>query len=310
MADEFIRNEIPVANGNVAPVYPGRETQKLSAGKRIGYFFLAIAPVAACIVLQVIIGLVVVIVALAAVMVRNPQVLTDFDQTMKLYMEVAVEWMPLGIVLAHAVGSIIFWIWYYFSFRKPRPRFGKSCQKMGWKGPLVAIGCGVALAFFANGTAVVEMYIMPSAVEDFEQMAELSGLGVNIWVGIAAVVLAPIGEELVCRGLCLKFAQKSFGKFWIANIFQAAMFGLLHMNWVQGIYAFGIGIVLGWLVQRYNTILVAMLLHLVVNLSNSTWIPTLLAPIPETLGIGILVTVLPWAAIVALMLWDGKKKTV
>ena len=79
------------------------------------------------------------------------------------------------------------------------------------------------------------------------------------------------------------------------------------MNCVQGIYAFVIGLVLGWLVERYDTILPAMLLHCVVNLSSSTWIPILLEPVPATLPVGILLTVMPIMVVVLLLVWGGRK---
>ena len=75
-------------------------------------------------------------------------------------------------------------------------------------------------------------------------MMERSGIGTNGMVIFATVCLAPIGEELVFRGLTMKYAEKAFGRFWAANLLQAFLFGVIHMNWVQGVYAFFGGLVL------------------------------------------------------------------
>ena len=57
-------------------------------------------------------------------------------------------------------------------------------------------------------------------------------------------------------------------RFWIANTIQALLFGVLHLNIVQGAYAFLLGLVLGWLVWRTGSLAWSMGLHLVVNFSS------------------------------------------
>lgn len=286
-----------------------QETRKISVSGRIGYFFLALLAVLACIVLQLVCALVVIIPAMFIEMLQYSAELLYYDESrlMELYMEIYYKWAPVGVLAYHVVGTIVFGVWYRFSFWKPRPTIRQSFRNFSLKSILVSIGCGIALCLFANGTVVVEMFVMPAQVEAYMEMAEVAGLGTDIWAMIASILLAPIGEEFICRGVVLQFGRRAFGKFWIANIFQALLFGLIHMNWVQGIYAFVIGLVLGYLVKQYNTILPAMLMHMVVNLSSSTWIAYLLAPVPATLPIGIILTVFPWTVIIPLLIWGRKK---
>lgn len=286
-----------------------QETRKISVSGRIGYFFLALSAVLACIVLQYICAFAVLIPAMIIEMLPYSSELLYYSQQQitELVMEIYNEWAPIGVLAYHVVGTIVFGIWYRFCFRKPRPTIKQSFRNFSLKSILVAIGCGVALCLFANGTVVVEMFVMPDQVEWYMEMAEIAGLGTNIWTIIASVILAPIGEEFICRGLVLQYGNRCFGKFWIANIFQALLFGLIHMNWVQGIYAFITGLVLGYLVKQYQTILPAMLLHMVVNFSSSTWIAYLLEPVPATLPLGIILTVVPWMAIIPMLIWGRKK---
>lgn len=287
-----------------------QQTRKISASARVGYFFLAISAVLACIGLQLVCGLLVLIPAMVIEMMQYSSEILFYDENkfMEVYMEIAAKWLPVGTLAYHVVGTVVFGIWYKFCFWKPRPTVKQSFKNFSFKSILVAIGCGIALCLFANGTVVVEMFAMPKQVEAYMELAEMAGLGTNMWTIIASIVLAPIGEEFICRGVVLQFGQKSFGRFWIANVFQALLFGVIHMNWVQGIYAFVIGLVLGYLVKQYNTILPAMLLHMVVNFSSSTWIAYLLEPVPATLPIGIILTVVPWLVIVPLLLLGKQKK--
>ena len=126
----------------------------------------------------------------------------------------------------------------------------------------------------------------------------------------AAVCLAPIGEELLCRGVCLHFGKKALGNFWHANILQALVFGILHMNWVQGVYAFIIGIFLGILVERYNSLLPGMIVHFIVNFSSSTWLGKLLDKIDlqASLPIGICLMAIP--GIILTMVYFCTRKSV
>ncbi len=302
--NEFEVNNYEMNNQQMNNQKPG----KLSTGAKVGYGFLSLAPVAACIALQFLCIFVVLIAAVVVEMIVNPVDMSDMTAYMEWYNALVLRVSPMGVVAYHIVGTLVFGIWYYFSSKKPRPTFLGSFKKLNWKNVLISVLCGVCLCFFANGTVCIESVILPEMVENYMEMAEVAGLGTNLFVVLAAIILAPIGEEYVCRGLTQKFAKKAFGKFWIANLLQAFLFGLIHMNWVQGIYAFVIGLVLGWLVERYDSIVLAMILHCVVNFSSSTWVPYVLAPVPANLVSGLILTIIPMAGVIGLLFWGGKKQ--
>lgn len=284
------------------------QPKKMTVGERMGYFFLSLTPIAACIILQFICVFAVLVVALVAAMLMTPIDPTDMNAIMELYTEVALSSAPAGVLAYHVVGTLVFGLWYYLSFKRPRPRFTSSLRRLNGKNLLITVVCGVCLCFFANGTVCIESVVVPGIVEEYMEMAETAGLGSNVLAIIASIVLAPIGEEYVCRGLAMKYAKKCFGKFWIANLLQAFLFGLIHMNWVQGIYAFVIGLVLGWLTERYDTILPAILLHFVVNFSSSTWVPYVLTPLPMNMGVGLILTLVPVIIMAWLLIWGGEKE--
>jgi membrane protease YdiL (CAAX protease family) len=68
----------------------------------------------------------------------------------------------------------------------------------------------------------------------------------------------------VFRGVILKKA-KNIMPFYAANIIQAILFGLIHLNWIQGLYAFPIGILLGYITRRYRSIIPSIILHALLN---------------------------------------------
>jgi hypothetical protein len=80
-------------------------------------------------------------------------------------------------------------------------------------------------------------------------------------------ILAPFAEEVVFRGAILR---KLLGMMeekwhWVAIAISAAIFGFVHLNVPQGIHAFLIGLLLGWMYYRTGSILPGILFHWVNN---------------------------------------------
>ncbi len=148
--------------------------------------------------------------------------------------------------------------------RKVRPR-DKAPRGALW-GVLPA---GLGLQMTAVGLVWLQSLLWPARVEEYNEMMVQSGMGQLNWQALlATVLLAPLVEEIYCRGLMLYFAGRLTRRFWAANLLQALGFAFLHLNWVQGVYAFLCGLVLGALFGRYRRLGYCMLLHGVVNGSS------------------------------------------
>ena len=77
------------------------------------------------------------------------------------------------------------------------------------------------------------------------------------------LVFYPIGEELLLRGLILQFLKK---KTKYANLIQAVIFGILHLNPIKIIYTTISGIFFGNVRLKPNPIWWIILLHSTFNL--------------------------------------------
>lgn len=220
-------------------------------GKRVGYFFLSLTPAVACIMLQVIV-------------------------------EIAVyEFMDFGLIAYHLAALPVFGLWYFFGCG--RPKLKHSLSNVNLQAAAIAVIGGVSMCLFSNAMVGIEQYLLPKTVEAYVKMIEQAGFGSDWLSTLAAILLAPIGEEILCRGLILYYAKKALPYFWMANILQALLFGAIHGNLVQGLYAFAIGLMLGWLTERYHSLLPGMLLHFTVNFSSTFWIGRVFYWIPDTL---------------------------
>ena len=86
------------------------------------------------------------------------------------------------------------------------------------------------------------------APDMFEQYSDSMNALMNnqniVLLVIAIGIIAPLIEEIIFRGLIFNLLKKNM-PVWAALIIQAFLFGLAHLNFIQGSYAFVLGIIMG-----------------------------------------------------------------
>lgn len=145
---------------------------------------------------------------------------------------------------------------------------------------------GVSAQFFVGGILEIVELLFPEAMAEYSEFMEDTSVGVFAIVSALSIaVLAPINEEIVCRGVMFEYAMRAMSPgwnvtdgaryravsaraFWIANTLQALAFGVLHMNLIQGSYAFVLGAVLGWVFWRTGKLRYPIILHFAMNASS------------------------------------------
>ena len=85
------------------------------------------------------------------------------------------------------------------------------------------------------------------------------------WGYLVIGLLAPLAEELVFRGAILRALLQWKRNPWIGIVISALLFALIHMNPVQMPHAFLIGILLGWMYYRTDSIIPGIVYHWVNN---------------------------------------------
>lgn len=134
----------------------------------------------------------------------------------------------------------------------------------------IGSGCCILLTFGLSALTVV----MPDVFKNYTELMSNFETG-NIFLTILyAVFIGPISEEMIFRGAIFDRFYLVFD-FWIANMLQAAFFGIYHMNLVQGLYAFILGIILGLIVKTTGSIFCSMLTHIIFN-ATTYLLPVLL----------------------------------
>lgn len=277
--------------------------------KKVGWTVVSLLPVVLFFIIQLGIATAVMAVLTVMTMVREPGLDVDVIQSVVLiqYMDNVV---PI-LIVSQVAAVLIFGLWYYFAWgKKKRP---EGTDKPKAYHIMLIIVLGVAAQFAISGVLSLVSIFAPGALEEYEELMEMAGITeVTILTIVSTSILAPLSEELACRGVIFRLAGKISPKFWVANIVQALAFGILHGNLVQGAYAFVLGIVLGLLYGKFRNIWLCMLLHAAMNFS-SILVEPFYGLFPENISDGgamavLVVTMILATVLGALCVWGIMKK--
>jgi len=147
----------------------------------------------------------------------------------------------------------------------------------GW---LTAVGYGLMLvAVF--GPIELLVYRLADVALFTDGRWILDGLSSPYWwaVVVAAVVLAPLSEEITFRGFLLSALAKSRLGFWPAALISSALWTGLHAgySWPGLVSVFLAGIGLSWIMLRTGSMRAVVVAHGVANAFSLTMI-SLFAP--------------------------------
>lgn len=83
-------------------------------------------------------------------------------------------------------------------------------------------------------------------------------------VFLSVVIGAPLAEELLYRGILLHCVKHHLPT-WVAVLVSSALFGLSHMQPMQVIYTFFVGVLMAAIVLRYRSLTAGIVSHMVFN---------------------------------------------
>ncbi len=154
---------------------------------------------------------------------------------------------------------------YYRMIKKDREKAGETKRNipMTNKDILVIILSSAALALAGNN--IISMTPLPiwfPAYEDVNETLVSGGIFLQI---LDAGIFGCVVEELSLRGVTYLRMKRYWGKR-TAMIVSALVFGLYHMNVVQAVYAFSLGLFAAWLYERYDTLWAPIIAHMSANL--------------------------------------------
>ncbi|MCL2044955.1 MAG: CPBP family intramembrane metalloprotease [Oscillospiraceae bacterium] len=159
---------------------------------------------------------------------------------------------------------IILYVFYYISkikeIRKTSPLYTHNNNKivLGFLVSITSFGLMLLVSFTIRVTKLTELY-------EYEEYIKSYSFDYAFIHFVSTILNAPIVEELCFRGLMLNYLL-SITKPKIAILIQAVLFGIIHIHFVQIIYSFVLGIVLGSLYLRFRNTGLCVIAHAAMNL--------------------------------------------
>lgn len=209
-----------------------------------------------------------------------------------------IQWFQAAAQTASFLMALLWWRYLWprsFMARRQGERPLGGGANAAWKriACVVVIGLSmqVVISYLCDGV----LSLLPEVAADYSELVEETGLGdTNLLAVLTTVLGAPFCEELLVRGIVFEFSLRAFNPqcrpLWkrrrrasaqdgamvpwaapstwgiaAAIVLQAAIFGFMHMNWVQGCYAGAAGLIFGWVLVTTGKLRYTILLHFAFN---------------------------------------------
>ena len=208
----------------------------------------------------------------------------DANAAQQLYVEATMgtEFMTNLLVVSTAAYGIVVLLWYKFAYVKKytaekRAAFKETVCKSKVIGSLViaAVGCYCLDILVASFVSILS----PEALEVFNSSMEAVLSGDELMAFLVVVILAPIAEEILFRGIVFNMLSKHWSEV-AAIIVSTVLFGLYHGNLMQAIYVLPIGLLLGYTAYKCKSVLPCIVIHMINN-----FMPCVVALLPEALQV-------------------------
>lgn len=204
--------------------------------------------------------------------------------------------MIIGGCFPAAIAVIVFAGYCGLTGYNPKELFGTE----NLNGKLIAKF--VMITLFFQQVSMICTIIMSSGL--YSLGLEVSGLNYviehtpSVYAAdiISAVILAPIGEELIYRGIVLRCSAKVSQRF--AIFFSAFIFGIMHGNPYQFVLGFLIGIPMAIVTIRTGSLIPSIICHMANNALAS--IPSIVEYFNEDAGYAVTVISIPVFLIIGL----------
>lgn len=233
-----------------------------------------------------------------------------------------IQWFQ---AVAQTASFLMALLWWRYLWPRSFMARRQSAHPLGggargtWKRIACVIVIGLALQVVVGYVTDAVLSLLPEAAADYSELVEETGMGDTSYLAVLTMVFgAPFCEELLVRGIIFEFSLRAFNPqcrpLWkrrrrasaqdgamvpwaapstwgiaAAIVLQAAIFGFMHMNWVQGCYAGAAGLIFGWVLVTTGKLRYTILLHFAFNAGS--YLMTLLWFVNTPLDVAIAVAI-------------------
>ena len=162
----------------------------------------------------------------------------------------------LALMAAALLCIPLYYRWYRYHIRFKKHIMIK--EALSYKNVIVVCILGITINLLI--ASLVEIFNVTLYFPNYNDSISIFLDGNMILSSILVIFLAPITEELIHRGIVYEYFKKSGNKM-IANIVQASLFAIVHGNMLQILYSFVLGLLLGYIYEKYKSIYAPILTH-------------------------------------------------
>ena len=113
---------------------------------------------------------------------------------------------------------------------------------------------------------LIQVFIpSPNYIIDLNSLLQPESIWGYILLIIAVAIIAPIGEELLFRGFLQQFLEQNWKDITRAILITSLFFSIIHMNPYWFIQIYVLGVMLGFLSWKTNSIFPPLILHALNN---------------------------------------------
>lgn len=200
-----------------------------------------------------------------AIKYQNP------DRVYEAYMESA-NTLSFFCAVAIIAGLVLF-----FALQKKKVSRALYLGKPSVSTVALCFIMGISLNF---STTFIMSFLPKSLLESYSEASSGLGEGSLVWYILAAVIMAPVLEELIFRAMMVSRLSTATGNM-LAILLSSAVFGAVHGHIVWSTYAFLLGLLLGVIFVRSRSVVAGIATHLGFNLVS---LIARVETVPEVLG--------------------------
>ena len=125
----------------------------------------------------------------------------------------------------------------------------------------VLLSISVIILFDALERIINQIVSTPDYIIDLGKIMQPESTLGFIFLFLAVVIVAPIGEEMVFRGFLQKFLEEYWRDVTRAVLISSLIFAMIHFNPYWTIQIYLLGIILGFLSWKTKSIIPSIILH-------------------------------------------------
>ena len=145
-------------------------------------------------------------------------------------------------------------MWIYLRLRGGKGSIRIRCSIAGFNPSVILIG----VLWLLSSQVVLEPLVLMLPAR------QTPGLGLGVWAYITTIGIAPLLEEILCRGVLYESFRNRWG-IKVSILLSALFFGLIHFDLATAVVATMAGLIFGVLYVRTSSIFASIIVHAINN---------------------------------------------